>query len=186
MDQQDANNLNSNFDNNSLYELLKTYAGIQMQKTFQNISIPKLPVLTTEEGIKQIKQNSSKNISYYNSEDFKLNGDFIESQAFAYLAIRSYLKKNISFPSTGNTPLNALSGLFANGFAIKKFGDLIDVAKSKIETINSTINTFKSYVNRYLSSSIEIGAVLFDRKRQVRLTGVKGLKQINSLGLILK
>ena len=34
---------------------LKTYAGIQMQKTFQNISIPKLPVLTTEEGIKQIK-----------------------------------------------------------------------------------------------------------------------------------
>ena len=28
----------------SLYELLKSYAGIQMQKTFQNISIPKLPV----------------------------------------------------------------------------------------------------------------------------------------------
>jgi len=29
-----------------------------------------------------------------------LNGDFIESQAFAYLAIRSYLKKNITFPNT--------------------------------------------------------------------------------------
>jgi len=41
----------------SLYELLKTYAGIQVQKTFQNISIPKLPVLTTEEGIKQIKED---------------------------------------------------------------------------------------------------------------------------------
>ena len=41
----------------SLYELLKTYSSIQMQKTFQNISIPKLPVLTTEEGIKQIKNN---------------------------------------------------------------------------------------------------------------------------------
>ena len=36
----------------SLYELLKTYSNIQMQKTFQNISIPKLPVFTTEEGIK--------------------------------------------------------------------------------------------------------------------------------------
>ena len=41
----------------SLYELLKTYSTIQMQKTFQNISIPKLPVFTTEEGIKQIKNN---------------------------------------------------------------------------------------------------------------------------------
>ena len=41
----------------SLYELLKTYSNIQMQKTFQAINIPKLPVLTAEEGIKQIKKN---------------------------------------------------------------------------------------------------------------------------------
>ena len=44
----------------TLYELLKTYSLIQMQKTFQNISIPKLPVFTTEEGIKQIKNNLDK------------------------------------------------------------------------------------------------------------------------------
>ncbi len=44
----------------SLYELLKCYAGLQMKKTFQNINIPKLPVLTTEEGIKQIKNNLEK------------------------------------------------------------------------------------------------------------------------------
>ena len=44
----------------SLYELLKTYSGIQMQKTFLNISIPKLPVFTTEEGIKHIKNNLEK------------------------------------------------------------------------------------------------------------------------------
>jgi segregation and condensation protein A len=31
-----------------------------MQKTFKNISIPKLPVLTTEEGIKLIKNNLEK------------------------------------------------------------------------------------------------------------------------------
>ena len=31
-----------------------------MQKTFQNISIPKLPVFTSEEGIKQIKNNLDK------------------------------------------------------------------------------------------------------------------------------
>ncbi len=41
----------------SLYELLKTYSSIQMQKTFQNMSIPKLPVFTAEEGVKLIKKN---------------------------------------------------------------------------------------------------------------------------------
>ena len=41
----------------TLYELLKTYSIIQTQKTFQNISIPKLPVFTTEEGIKHINNN---------------------------------------------------------------------------------------------------------------------------------
>ena len=44
----------------SLYELLKTYSTIQMHKTFQNISIPKLPVFTTEQGIKQIRNNLYK------------------------------------------------------------------------------------------------------------------------------
>ena len=41
----------------SLYDLLKTYSSIQMQKTFQSITIPKLPVFSTDEGIKQIKNN---------------------------------------------------------------------------------------------------------------------------------
>ena len=50
----------------SLYELLKTYSTIQMQKTFQNITIPKLPVLTTEEGIKQIKNNLNSIIEWKN------------------------------------------------------------------------------------------------------------------------
>ncbi len=47
--------INTPVYNISLYELLKTYSTIQTQKTFQNISIPKLPVLTTEEGIRLIK-----------------------------------------------------------------------------------------------------------------------------------
>ena len=41
----------------SLYELLKTYSSIQMQKTFHNITIPKLPVFSTDEGIEHIKNN---------------------------------------------------------------------------------------------------------------------------------
>ena len=33
-------------------------------------------------------------------DDFEIDGDFVESQAFAYLAIRSYRKLPISFPET--------------------------------------------------------------------------------------
>ena len=68
----------------SLYELLKTYSNIQMQKTFQTINIPKLPVFSTEEGIKQIKNNLSiikdwKDINelipkYYSNNKMKKTG----------------------------------------------------------------------------------------------------------------
>ena len=44
----------------SLYELLKTYSNLQMQKSFQTINIPKLPVFSTEEAIRQIKDNFSQ------------------------------------------------------------------------------------------------------------------------------
>ena len=33
-------------------------------------------------------------------DQYKLAGDFIESQAFAYLAIRTYEKKHLSLPTT--------------------------------------------------------------------------------------
>ncbi len=42
--------------------------------------------------------NENKAIS--DIDDYNLDGNFIESQAFAYLAIRSYLKLPISFPNT--------------------------------------------------------------------------------------
>jgi len=48
--------------------------------------------------LERIKKLS--NILTFNIDDYKINGDFVESQAFAYLAIRSFLKKPISFPKT--------------------------------------------------------------------------------------
>ena len=42
----------------------------------------------------------NKNIILKDIDDYNFDGNFIESQAFAYLAIRSYLKLPISFPST--------------------------------------------------------------------------------------
>ena len=47
---------------------------------------------------KNIKELLNYNIKLI--DEFNINGDFVESQAFAYLAIRSLLKKPISYPST--------------------------------------------------------------------------------------
>ena len=53
----------------SLYELLKTYSAIKMQKAFQTINIPKLPVFTTEAGLKQIRNNLQNITEWKNIED---------------------------------------------------------------------------------------------------------------------
>ena len=43
-------------------------------------------------------------------DEYNIDGDFIESQAFAYLSIRSYLKKIISYPSTTNVLKPSIGG----------------------------------------------------------------------------
>ena len=43
-------------------------------------------------------------------DDYNFNGDFIESQAFSYLAIRSFLKLPISFPNTTRTKKEITGG----------------------------------------------------------------------------
>jgi anhydro-N-acetylmuramic acid kinase len=50
--------------------------------------------------LKKIKENLSSEVNLKLIDDYKVDGDFVESQAFAYLAIRSYLKLSISFPGT--------------------------------------------------------------------------------------
>ena len=64
----------------TLFEILKTYANIVMTKEFQRISIPKLPVFTTEDGISRIKDFLSrlsdwKNISELIPENFKTSNN---------------------------------------------------------------------------------------------------------------
>ena len=53
----------------NLFELLKTYSVIIMTKDFQKINIPKLPVFTTEEGIKTIKDFFGKLMDWKKLDD---------------------------------------------------------------------------------------------------------------------
>ena len=50
------------------------------------------------------------NILTNNIDDYEIDGDFIESQAFAYLAIKSFLKKPISFPKTTGVSKPSMGG----------------------------------------------------------------------------
>ncbi len=93
----------------SLYELLKTYATIKMQKGFQTINIPRLPVLTTEEAIKQIKNNFNMINEWKNIEDLIPEG-------FAY---NSKLKKS------------GLAGIFAASLELTKQG-VINLMQKKM------------------------------------------------------
>ena len=47
-------------------------------------------------------------------DDYGIDGDFVESQAFAYLAIRSYLKLPISFPETTGVTKPCFGGIISN------------------------------------------------------------------------
>ena len=60
----------------TLFEILKTYSSIIMTRNFKKISIPKLPVFTTEDGIRTIKKYFGKinhwtDIKEFVPSDFK-------------------------------------------------------------------------------------------------------------------
>ena len=58
----------------TLYELLKSYSGIKVQSLYQTINIPKLPVMTTQEGIKEIKNKDLIPKTFKTSINFKKTG----------------------------------------------------------------------------------------------------------------
>ena len=62
--------------------------------------------------LKKIKENLSSKIDLKLIDDYNVNGDFVESQAFAYLAIRSLLDLPISFPGTTGCKHPSLGGKY--------------------------------------------------------------------------
>ena len=67
--------------------------------------------------IESIIRNSNLNKNNFDMIDnFQLNGDYIESQAFAYLAIRSKLNLPISFPNTTRCNAPVIGGKLANNY----------------------------------------------------------------------
>ena len=66
--------------------------------------------------MERIKNKTHENFSIQSIDDYGVDGDYIESQAFAYLAIRSFLKLPLSFPSTTGCKEPCMGGLIAKNF----------------------------------------------------------------------
>ena len=86
----------------NLFDLLKTYSSIIMTKDFQKMNIPKLPVFTTEEGIKTIKDFFGKLLDWKKLDEL----------------IPKNFKKGSRFQRTGK------AGIFAGSLELVKDGKL--------------------------------------------------------------
>ena len=86
----------------TLYELLKSYSSFIMKKDFRRINIPKLPVLTTEDGISIIKNYLGKLLDWKDINDL--------------------VPKN--FTTQKNLRRTGVAGLFAGSLELVKEGNL--------------------------------------------------------------
>ena len=97
----------------NLFELLKTYSEILMTKDFQRINIPRLPVFTTEEGIKTITNFFGKLIDWKKLDDL----------------IPKNFKSDKKYKTTGK------AGIFAGSLELVKDGKLKIKQKDLFEDI---------------------------------------------------
>ena len=99
--------------NVSLFDLLKSYSTILMTKDFQKINIPRLPVFTTEDGIKTIKNFFGKLLDWKKLEDL----------------IPKNFKNDKKYKRTGT------AGIFAGSLELVKEGNLEIKQKNLFEDI---------------------------------------------------
>ena len=99
--------------NLSLFELLKSYSSILMTKDYQKINIPRLPVFTTEDGIKRIRDFFEKLLDWKKLDDL----------------IPKNFKDVKKYKSTGT------AGIFAGSLELVKEGNLEIKQKDLFEDI---------------------------------------------------
>ncbi len=66
--------------------------------------------------IDRIKKHCGNEVKFEITDDYGVDGDFVESQAFAFLAIRSFFKLPISFPNTTGCKSPSTGGVLVKNF----------------------------------------------------------------------
>ncbi len=100
----------------TLTDFTASIIGEELSLSFKNLKKKIQDILLCGGGrknkvlIQKIKENLPSNINLKLVDDYKIDGDFIESQAFAFLAIRSILQLPITFPNTTGCNTSSLGG----------------------------------------------------------------------------
>ena len=133
----------------NLFELLKTYSTIIMTKDFQKINIPKLPVFTTEEGIKTIKEFFGKLIDWKKLDDL-IPKNFKKDSKYKRTGKAGIFAGSLELVKEGN--LKIKQKIFLMIFILKKIND-----KKKIKKKDNIIN----FPSKLSSIEKEIEGIVF-------------------------
>jgi len=85
----------------TMFEIFKTYSSIIMSREFQKMNIPKLPVFTTEEGIKRIKEFFGKLNDWKNIDEL-LPRNFFESKNYKRTSKAGIFSGSLELAKEGN------------------------------------------------------------------------------------
>ena len=85
----------------TLFEILKAYSTIIMTKDFQTMNIPRLPVLTTEEGIKTIKNLFGSLKDWKNIHEI-IPKDFFNSSSLKKTGLSGIFSGSLELAKEGN------------------------------------------------------------------------------------
>ena len=100
----------------TLTDFTASIIGEELNLSLKNLKAERKEILLCGGGrknkvlIKKIKENISSGYNLKLVDEYKIDGDFVESQAFAFLAVRSILKLPISFPSTTGCKTPSIGG----------------------------------------------------------------------------
>ena len=102
----------------TLYEILKSYSNHVMKKDFMRINIPKLPILSTEEGIRRIRTFFGKLSDWKNLREL-IPKEFNESKVLKKSGLASIFAGSLELSKEGNIELKQKE-LFDNIFIRQK------------------------------------------------------------------
>ena len=102
----------------TMFEILKAYSSIIMSREFQRMNIPRLPVFTTEEGIKRIKEFFGKLIDWKNINDL-LPENFLKSSNFKRTGKAGIFAGSLELVKEGNISIKQ-TNLFDDIFIKEK------------------------------------------------------------------
>ena len=106
----------------NLFEIFKTYSSILMSRDFQKVNIPRLPVFTTEEGIKRIKEFFGK------LNDWKNINELLP----------------INFAESKNSERTNKAGIFSGSLELAKEGSISIKQKNLFDDIFIKANKWKN------------------------------------------